>query len=115
MVRLTTLHASGLPMVASTLIRHGRSLGRKEQTVMGESTSLDMLLDDAMSEGQVSGKKKKGLARVPPIADAFMGRDHTQEQEEEEDGGTTVLQYCTAKERTCSSDFFFFFFGKRYI
>jgi hypothetical protein len=40
---LLTLRAPGSPMAVSTLIRPGRSVGRKGRTVMGESTSFDML------------------------------------------------------------------------
>jgi hypothetical protein len=39
----TTPRASGSPMVVSTFIKPGRSLGMKGRTVTGESTSLDML------------------------------------------------------------------------
>ena len=46
----------------------------------------------------MSGKKEKKAGKSPPIAEAFMGQNHTREQEEEEEGGTTVLQHCDAKE-----------------
>jgi len=41
---LTILHALKSPIRVSALIRLRRSLGRKEWTVMGELTSLDILL-----------------------------------------------------------------------
>jgi hypothetical protein len=45
----TTLHTSGSPMVVSTLIRPGRSLGRNDELIKdGEETSLDLPLSSSL-------------------------------------------------------------------
>jgi hypothetical protein len=70
--RPTTLRASGSPMVVSTLIRPGRSLGRK-----GHGLVTWTCCRCYEREGSGVWEEEKRVGESPPITDTSAARDHT--------------------------------------